>query len=739
MAARRNARAWADLLLAVALGLLALCPAAACRERGADAPAPAAETPSTTPEPPQPTPTAAIQPSAALTAARTALREGRTEDALALFLRAATDPSLAAEAYLGAVSAALEGGDREQALRFAREAVDAAEGPWLRGAAYRLARLELEAGDPAAAERVLAPLLDGPLSDPLQPRLLAAYAEAAARLGNLDAAARAWAAAIASPASSNSLRASIYRRRAELAAASGDGAAELHWRTRLVALDPAPQSRYELAHAAARLGDGGTFAQQLRTIIAESPGSRYALLAIADLRAAGVPVDPGDEGYVYYRHRAYANARDVLSASLADQGLTPEERQFRLYYLAASYDDAGLYAESIPYYDEAAALVPDSPYAHRARYWAARAAEAAGRLEEAIGRYADLARDAERGEFTSEAAFRAGYLRFLAGDAPAALALWSELGAPNDPRTAYWRGRALQATGDAAAARAAFEEASTANPFDLYAREARRALGQPVTSPEGYRPLPPVPPIDWAAVADWLGADANAEPLFATGAEVLLAIGLRDEARAAVADALESARTPTARFQLLREAAELGLTDLAARIASELLARPDASSAPPDLWRLAYPLDFGALLDDAARAYDFDPLFLAALIRQESFWNPDAVSIADAIGLTQVIPSTGEGIAAALGIERFEPGDLRRPAVAVRFGAHYLAGQLDRFEHEYQALAAYNAGPGSALRWMGEPGEPPVDYVERISFVETRGYVERVIENYERYLSLYPR
>ncbi len=738
MAARRNAPALASPLLAVPLGLLILCLAAACRERDAAHP-PTPAGPTATPAgTPTATATAAILPSEALAAARSALREGRYEDALDLFLSAASDSRLAAEAYLGAAQAAAENGDVDAALHYAeRGFAAAAGGPWERAAAYRLARLQLAAGDPAAAMATLRPSLEGPLADPLQPRILAAYADAAAAVGETEEAARAWDAAIASPASSNSLRAAIYRSRAELAAARGDASDELHWRTRLVALQPAPQYRYELAHAASRLGDERTFAEQLQTIVEEHPGSRYALLAIADLRAAGIPVDPGHEGYVYYRHRAYANARDVLSASLAEPGLAPEEREFRLYYLAASYDDAGLYEDSIPYYDEAAALVPESPYAHRARYWAARAAEAAGLLEDAIQRYAALARDERLGEFGAEAAFRAGYLRFLAGDPAAALALWEELDAPDDPRAAYWRGRALEAVGDDAAA--AFREAIAADPFDLYAREARRALGEAVTSPRGYRPLPPVPATDWRAVADWLGADPDAPPLFATGADILLAIGLREEARAALGDALANARTPTARYQLLREAAELGLTDLAAAVASQLLGGEEAASAPADLWRLAYPLDYPALLDEAAEANGFDPLFLAALVRQESFWKPDAVSIADAVGLTQVIPATGEGIAAALGVDGFEVDDLRRPAVSLAFGAYYLGGQLERFEHEYQALAAYNAGPGNALRWSGEPGEEPVDYVERISFVETRQYVERVIENYERYLALYPR
>ena len=745
VAARRNVPCRATMAAALGAAVLALWGATlACSGRSAPPASPQASPPEPPFEPSQPTstPLPTVEPSAALAEARAAWREGRSEEALALFAAAARDPLLAAEALLGASAAAADTGDTAGAAEYACAATEqAAAEALMRQAAFACGVRALAAGAPERAAAALARWAATPWNDRLQPYIWAVYASALWRTGDRAGADAVWHQAIASPQGSAALRAAIYEERARLAAVEGDVSGERHWLERLVGAAPTPANWYALAVAAARLGDGEAAVAQLRRIIESAPGSREAALAVAELKAMGAPPDPGLEGYVAYRRGAYADARAVLSAAVEEPGLDPEALAFRLYYLAAAYDDAGFYREAVPIYDRAAATAPASAYAHRARYWAARALEAAGEHRAAAERYRTLALEMPPGEFSGEAAFRTGYLLFLAGAPREALAAWDALPVPRDGRGLYWRGRALQAVGDGTEARKAFAAAAAADPAGFFGREARRALGEPVRSPMGYEPLPPAVPPDWAAIAAWLVGDPSVAQRFErqTAARELLLVGLRGEAEAAVAELERNAATPAALLQALWEAWDAGLADTAARLASRLLERAggEAEAAPPDLWRLAYPVDFGAALDAAGARYDFDPLFLAALIRQESFWDPDAVSPANAIGLTQVIPTTGEAIAAALGVADFEPSDLTRPASSIAFGAHYLAGQLQRFGNEYHALAAYNAGPGNALRWVGPPGEAPADYVERIPFAETRAYVERVIANYERYLALY--
>ena len=125
-------------------------------------------------------------------------------------------------------------------------------------------------------------------------------------------------------------------------------------------------------------------------------------------------------------------------------------------------------------------------------------------------------------------------------------------------------------------------------------------------------------------------------------------------------------------------------------------------------------------------------------MRQESFFDPGAVSSASAVGLTQVIPSTAQEIAGQLGETSFRNSDLLRPRVSLRFGAHYLGSQINLFDGDLSAaLAAYNGGPGNALRWSEVAPDDPDLFLEMIDFPETHDYVRLVLANYAIYLYTY--
>ena len=140
-----------------------------------------------------------------------------------------------------------------------------------------------------------------------------------------------------------------------------------------------------------------------------------------------------------------------------------------------------------------------------------------------------------------------------------------------------------------------------------------------------------------------------------------------------------------------------------------------------------------------ARERDLDPLLLYALIRQESQFVPDAQSHAEARGLTQVIPSTGQGIADALGDSGYVLEDLFLPHVSIRYGTYYLASNLPQFDRKVlPTLAAYNGGPGNAARWLqGSALFDPDLFIERIDLFETEDYLRRVYLNYGFYDLLY--
>jgi soluble lytic murein transglycosylase len=141
------------------------------------------------------------------------------------------------------------------------------------------------------------------------------------------------------------------------------------------------------------------------------------------------------------------------------------------------------------------------------------------------------------------------------------------------------------------------------------------------------------------------------------------------------------------------------------------------------------------IADDAG----VEKALILSVIRQESGFNPEIESTAGARGLMQLLPSTAQKIAKAIRLA-FTPNKLDQPDFNIRIGAAYLDNLLSDFQGSYiLTLAAYNAGPARARRWVKELGDPRdpktdvVDWIESIPFTETRNYVQRVMESVEIY------
>jgi len=152
------------------------------------------------------------------------------------------------------------------------------------------------------------------------------------------------------------------------------------------------------------------------------------------------------------------------------------------------------------------------------------------------------------------------------------------------------------------------------------------------------------------------------------------------------------------------------------------------------LWRVVYPRAYSSMLDDVAKKADVPVAFVRALAREESSFEPRAVSPANAYGLTQVIRSTARTYANALHL----PSDvesLKDPEINLRIGAAYLRALLDRFNHNLAVVpAAYNAGPNIADKWLRDRDKLGLDeWVETIPYDETRFYTRRVLQSYGVY------
>jgi soluble lytic murein transglycosylase len=161
---------------------------------------------------------------------------------------------------------------------------------------------------------------------------------------------------------------------------------------------------------------------------------------------------------------------------------------------------------------------------------------------------------------------------------------------------------------------------------------------------------------------------------------------------------------------------------------------------PPDFWLIAYPQGMRNDVEQIAKDSRVNPSLVAAVIREESHYDPEAISSVGAVGLMQLMPTTAHWMAKRINLDSFTKDQLRSPSVNIRLGAHYLAFLLDRFGGEpTSAVAAYNAGPESVARWKAVvSNEDQDEFIERIPFQETRSFVKRVMRSYYEYERLQP-
>ncbi|MEB3220499.1 MAG: lytic transglycosylase domain-containing protein [Candidatus Sericytochromatia bacterium] len=193
---------------------------------------------------------------------------------------------------------------------------------------------------------------------------------------------------------------------------------------------------------------------------------------------------------------------------------------------------------------------------------------------------------------------------------------------------------------------------------------------------------------------------------------------------AAPADA--SREVPVHRPLWLRLVQGLGI--VASFVSLLIIYLPDL----PVVGRLFYPLAYRAEIEQQARAFGLDPLFVAAVIRQESGFKPQARSAAGAMGLMQLMPATARWAAPQMGMRGFRDDQLLEPAVNIRIGCWYLNYLFQRFRDPAKVLAAYNGGEGNVKFWGTLQGEHLA-----WAYPETQTYVTQCLRAYRRYHELY--
>ena len=330
--------------------------------------------------------------------------------------------------------------------------------------------------------------------------------------------------------------------------------------------------------------------------------------------------------------------------------------------------------------------------------------------------------------FGRRGAFQAALIAYLDNDYRTAAAEFERIAAsPSDPDAIgalYWAGRTHAAAGDTAAAAERWHQVATRGRDTYYAWRAAARLG-----------------TDFRRFEPRRGSDATVEaPDPLTRVRFLRRLGLKVEARFEL-DAYVAAAGNTA-ASLAATATALAASEWharAMRVAERAVER--GAGFDRSIAALLYPLPYESLLRSEALQSGLDPMLAAGVIRQESLFDSEARSVADARGLMQVVPSVGAELARRAALPEWDPVLLYQPDVNLDFGIEHLADALKRLHWPERALAAYNAGLDRVSRWQSIRGvdQDPEIFVERIPFTETRDYVRRVLKNVAMYHALYPK
>jgi soluble lytic murein transglycosylase len=615
---------------------------------------------------------------------------------------------LADYALLFRAEALLEAGDEGEARVAARRAADATPQFLPPSALLRVATVLSGAGDDAAAAAVLRRFLATHPGHYGAPRARLALGQALLADGRNTEALRAFQEVwILFPASSQAERAGQ-----EIEALAGRGVTV-----------PAP-TRRERVERAERLLAGGL-------------GDKARSEADA-LLAEGLPAElQGAALQVVFEASRRAGRYDTAQATVsrALSSLAPAARPAWLLDLARLHKPRNRDL-AMATLDRLIREYPKSPEASEALLLKGRLLEEGDKAKEAEASYRKLVDAHPDGAEVAAGLWRLGWLSWFRRAYADASGAWSRLlairgGNAYRDATAYWLGRVDEMRGEPESASRRFARLERAAPRSYYGVLAGlRSSHHPSTSGGTSVTLPGDPLVTLRADVQF----GRVEALRAVGLTSFADEEMSELTRRAAGDskllyALSVAYAQESRYHLALRILRRYFTSVA---------RAGAATTPRMFWEVLYPIGWRSELTDAAGKAAVDPLLVAAVVREESSYHPQARSRAGARGLMQLMPDTARPMAKARRMGVSGDDFLDDPAANLELGSAYLGGLLRQFGDARLAVAAYNAGPTRVREWWGERRSDDLEvWVEQIPFNETRGFVKRVMLSWTEYRRVY--
>ena len=434
-----------------------------------------------------------------------------------------------------------------------------------------------------------------------------------------------------------------------------------------------------------------------------------------------------------YYLRNYASARDALQRYTQRASRLAEARFFHLGAIRELGDHP-------QYINLARALVAEFP----ASSWAEEALNNLGThyilADEDVAAaetFRELYEKFPNGRRAERAAWKYGWAAYKAHDYAETIRVF-ESAATTFPRSdyrpsyLYWTARAHAKKGSAAESAARMRLIYTDYANSYYGRLAAGHLRRAGA-------LPKAPAVSHASQSTVPGPPALANE---ATIRLLLSIGLYDDAIGELRYAQRAVGTSPA-IEATMAWAYHRKGELRRGISLMRRAYPQFLSAngdrlPPEILQVIFPLTYWPAIQREAKARRLDPYIIAALIAQESTFDPKIRSAANAWGLMQILPSTGRSLARRVGIRRFQTATLTNPEANLKIGTYYFSQLVRQFGGTYYALASYNAGENRVEAWKEErTGLDEDEFIDDIPFPETQNYVKRILGTAEDYRLLY--
>ncbi len=390
-------------------------------------------------------------------------------------------------------------------------------------------------------------------------------------------------------------------------------------------------------------------------------------------------------------------------------------------------------AKALGYFQQVLERYPTSGVMDRAEYAAGDIYEFFGKTQEALAHYSNLATQFPRSPVRDDAAWRLAWLHYRAGEFPEAAAAFAALASQAKDgayRTAalYWQARTTEKLGDQESAKQLHRQIVSGGEESYYQALSIRALerlGVTVAEAKSNNPAPtpqPDPPVN----QEILFHLSRARELAAMTLNQLAVLELNEVEH-------QSRKQVRLRPVLMQEYFRSHSYGRSLTLANQL----PATFSDRNFYR--YPLAFWDTIQQKAQERYLDPYLVLAVIRQESLFDARARSPAAALGLMQLIPSTAARVAKQIGLTPPSNEKLYDPDINLTLGTQYLKDLLQRYSNNwFKAIAAYNAGEAAVDRWEKEIITDDIEeFVERIPYLETRGYVKLVIRNLQIYKRLY--